>query len=38
MNAEGRMVFRERKLNRMDRELTDKLTNARGQIEYDYIG
>jgi len=38
MNADGRMVFRERKLNRMDRELTDKLTNARGQIEYDYIG
>ena len=38
MNPDGRMVFRERKLNRMDKELTDKLTNARGQINYDYIG
>merc|ERR1712232_77117 len=35
MNEDGtRMVFKERKLNRMDKELTDKLTNNRGNIQY----
>ena len=33
-----KMVFRERKLNKLDRQITDKLTNARGGIDYNHYG
>jgi hypothetical protein len=32
------MVFRERTLNKIPREITEKLTNARGGIAYDHYG
>jgi len=33
-----KMVFRERKLNKLDRQITDKLTNARAGIDYNHYG